>query len=103
MSDPREVLRRKLAERYAPIVAELALKVDKPNPEMTLADLRCDRAADIYLEKAMDFLLGPSRQSRINEVQAAQAHERALREDEDETVKRQARQDVIKHRSGRTH
>lgn len=103
MADPREVIRQRLAERFARQIAEMALKVDKPSHDMTLADLRCDRAAAIYVEKALEFLLGPSRQTRISDVLAAQAHQRALEEKSAEDVAAAARQDVIAYGSGRTH
>lgn len=100
MEDPRDRLRRQLAEQLAPLVAEAAVKVDKGSTHMTLLDLRSDRAAAIYLEEAHKFLMNVQR--RID-VQAAQAHKHALAEKPNEDVAVQARQDVVTYGSGRTH
>jgi hypothetical protein len=48
-------------------------------------------------------LIGDARLARIHYVQAVIAQHHAIKEDENETVQRQAREDIKKHGSGRTH
>ncbi len=103
VEDPRDRLRRQLAQEFAPIIAELAAKVDKASRHQSLADLRCPEATTVYLERALDFLIGPVQRTRMADVQAAQAHQHARKDKPAEDLAVAARQDVTKYGSRRTH
>jgi hypothetical protein len=101
----RAKLAHEYADKHAPALAEQMYQVDKGYRHAKLNDLLTDSSSQAYLDIARATLvtafLGASQRSRITTVQSAIAQHHAIKEDENETVMKQAREDVAKH--GVTH
>lgn len=89
-------LRAKLAMELAPKVAEAMYQVDKGSRYAQIDDLLTDSSRQAYIDAAMAVLLGQQK-TRIQVVQAAIAHHHAEKADPQESVDKQAREDVAKH------
>jgi hypothetical protein len=99
-------LRAKLAHEYAtagaPAQAEQMYRVDKGSRMAKLDDLLTASTRQAYIDAAHADLLNAflgKQTERINTVQAAIAERHAKHEDENETVQRQAREDIKKYSS----
>lgn len=98
---PQDRLRQQLAEEFAPALAERLYQVDKGSRHAKLADLLTDSSRQAYLDAALQVLIGPPQKARIQSVQAAIAQHHAQRENESETLMRDARADIARFGGGR--
>jgi hypothetical protein len=96
-------LRAKLAHEFAPELAERMYQVDKGSRLAKLSDLITESSRQAYINAALAVLLGDAQRARIHYVQAEIAQHHAIKEDENETVQRQAREDIKKYGNGVTH
>lgn len=104
----QERLRAKLAheyaEKHAPALAEQLYQVDKGYRHAKLSDILTDSSRQVYVDAARDALIGiylGAQRQRMNSVQSVIAQHHAIKDDETETVQRQARQDVDRLGNGR--
>ena len=94
---PVDRVRRQVALRLIPQIAELLYKADKANDFAELDDLRSEGARAVYLADALLMLEPDQQRERMKRVHAQDAHGFALAADEGETAMRQARQDIAAH------
>lgn len=90
-------LRAKLAHELAPALAEQLYQVDKGSRYAKLSDLLTESSRQVYVDAALQVLLGPAQQARIQSVQAAIAEHHAHQEKPAEDVALQARKDVASY------
>lgn len=91
---PQERVRQQVAGELIPKIAELIYQCDKGSKLAVLADLRSEDARAVYKAEALMVLSPEARHERMARVHAADAHQHARLDDEQETVARQARADV---------
>lgn len=97
---PQEQVRQQVRQRLAHKIAELLVQADKGHEAMRLADLRTEESRQVYHAEALMMLDGEARFQRISRVNAADAHQFAMRDAEQEEVMRQARADIAKYGNG---
>lgn len=93
---PQDRVRRQVAARLVPKIAELILQADKGSESMKLTDLRSEESRYAYLADALMLLEPEQRFERVKRVNQADALLFALKADEDETLLSQARNDVAR-------
>lgn len=97
---PQDRLRAALIARLLPEMAEMLLKIDKPNPSMKLSDLRDDDERTIFVADILELLSPERRAERTMRLNIARGQTNACTDAERENVLRQAREDVKKYGNG---
>lgn len=85
--------RQRVSGKYLKVLAELLYRCDKGNEYVDFNGLTADAQA-VYLADALLWLSAEHRMERIKRVHFLDAHAFAEKDDERESVERQARQDV---------
>ena len=91
---PQEQVRQKHRTRRLPELAELIYQFDKGSPNAKLDDLRSDSAKGVYICAALALFDPTIANARMRQVHMEDAHAFASIEDENESIIRQAREDI---------
>lgn len=91
-----ERARRQVSSELLPVIAELLFRCDKGNKYAKFSQLS-DAAQTVYLAEALQLTSIDKRTERLHQVHSVDAHVFAVRADEQETVMRQAREDIARY------
>ncbi len=92
----RDQIMASIADAITPLIAELILRHDKAQPKYRLSDLRDQDERAVFIADVME-LLSPERVAeRMVRFDIVRSHNNAKREQEQQSVEAQARQDVAR-------
>lgn len=91
---PQDRVRQRVVDSLLPQIAELLYRCDKGHRMAQLSDLEGAELA-VYVADALLITDADARAERVKRLNAIRAHGHALAEDEQRTVERQARKDVV--------
>jgi len=88
-----EQMKRKVRDRIAFEIAEKLYQADKASTHARLADL-APALQGVYRAQGNQAVFGAQQAARINVIHVEQAHAHAVKADNAESVRRQARRDM---------